>query len=66
MSRMEASKFESYVDEVILLQQLQGNNCVIKLEDYEVEHNKYRLRMVRRRKMTVLMGWVAWNKLRVE
>ncbi|KAG2218230.1 hypothetical protein INT45_000772 [Circinella minor] len=46
MSRMEASKFESYVDEVILLQQLQGNNCVIKLEDYEVEHKKYRLRMM--------------------
>ena len=58
MSRMEASKFESYVDEVILLQQLQGNNCVIKLEDYEVEHNKYRLRMVRK-KMVVLVGWLG-------
>ncbi|KAI7860946.1 kinase-like domain-containing protein [Circinella umbellata] len=65
MSRMEASKFESYVDEVILLQQLQGNNCVVKLEDYEVEHKKYRLRMLFEYGEIDLASYIHRNKLNI-
>ncbi|KAI9249757.1 kinase-like domain-containing protein [Phascolomyces articulosus] len=65
MGRIDASKFDSYVEEVTLLQQLQGNGCVIRLHDFEMDKRTLKLRMLFEYGDTDLASYIHKNKLDV-
>ncbi|KAI9488703.1 kinase-like domain-containing protein [Zychaea mexicana] len=65
IDRFNTTQFDLYIEEVILLKQLQGNDCVIRMYDYEVSRSKCQLRLLFEYGEIDLASYLHHNKLNI-